>query len=48
MPVEDLIRSQFQNETEFTDQVGGNHEIWHQDAFKGGELKLINSNLGKC
>ena len=23
--------------------VGGNHEIWHKDAFKGREFKLIRS-----
>ena len=26
-------------------QVGGNHEIWHKDAFKGGEFKLIKSQM---
>ena len=25
--------------------VEGNHKIWHKDAFKGGELKLINSHV---
>ena len=24
-------------------RLGGNHEIWHKDAFKGGEFKLIRS-----
>ena len=26
-------------------QVGGNHEIWHKDAFKGGEFKLTRSHV---
>ena len=25
--------------------VGGNHKIWHRDAFKGGDLKLIKSHV---
>ena len=26
-------------------QAGGNHEIWHKDAFNGGEFKLIRSHV---
>ena len=25
--------------------MGGNHEIWHKDAFKGGEFKFIRSRM---
>ena len=25
--------------------VGGNHEIWHKDAFKGREFKLIRNHV---
>ena len=25
--------------------MGGNHEIWHKDAFKGEEFKLIRSHM---
>ena len=25
-------------------QLGGNHEIWHKDAVKGGEFKLIGGH----
>ena len=26
-------------------QVGGNHEMWHKDTFKGGEFKLIRRHV---